>query len=431
MIRNQNQPKIWVYNAGIDRNWQKKSCGVRKVNDQSEQKLFNSQGELVLLLAGKNDVVFLANQPDEEFLKDIGKFGCERPCIKVLSGDEQTMSEVLQVQNDIWRDFKNKESFQYVPYILSACDEEICKREGLSLYGSDSETVKKINNKMTARKIVEGLKLPVVKGYLCSSREALIKAHESLRDLGHEKFAIKEPYNSAGKGVYFIKDEKQFQTFARMMRFPENEEFEVSIEEWCENKRDINYQIEITPEGKVELLALTEQIINVTSYKGTIYPVDLTQEQKMQYEEYAQKIGKELYRLGFYGLVGIDSMIKENGDIIPAIEFNARLNQSTFYLPVIENLHSRGRKTLIRGYDVQTDKKLTYPLVKEILRERNLYFSEDTNEGVLILNSAGLSVYRDNKYHSRMLFGIAFGEEKTVDAQYEVLENFVKYIQTL
>lgn len=45
MIRNKDIAKIWVYNAGIDRTWQDKAYGVRKVNDLNEQIMFNKQGE--------------------------------------------------------------------------------------------------------------------------------------------------------------------------------------------------------------------------------------------------------------------------------------------------------------------------------------------------------------------------------------------------
>ena len=78
------------------------------------------------------------------------------------------------------------------------------------------------------------------------------------------------------------------------------------------------------------------------------------------YEKYAQIIGKKLFDLGYRGLVGIDSMINENGEIIPAIEFNARLNQSSFYLPIMEFFAQKNRNTLIRSYDIQTNDRLDY-----------------------------------------------------------------------
>lgn len=58
MIRNKDIAKIWVYNAGIDRTWQDRAYGVRKVNDLNEQIMFNKQGEIVLFLTGPNDIVF-------------------------------------------------------------------------------------------------------------------------------------------------------------------------------------------------------------------------------------------------------------------------------------------------------------------------------------------------------------------------------------
>lgn len=431
MIRNKDIAKIWVYNAGIDRTWQDKAYGVRKVNDLNEQIMFNKQGEIVLFLTGPDDIVFLTEKPDKEFLEDIKKFGYKDCQMIILPNEKNTISEYLFEHRDILKNINQEKLYIYIPYILSIFDEKICESLNLNIYGSNADMVKIINDKMNARKIMEQLSLPIVDGYLCNSRESLLKAHDLLVQKGCHKFAIKEPYNSAGKGVYFIRDDKQFASFARMMRFSKDESFEISIEQWLENKRDINYQIEISEDGNVELIAITEQIISVTSYKGTIYPARLSSTEVEMYEKYAQIIGKKLFDLGYRGLVGIDSMINENGEIIPAIEFNARLNQSSFYLPIMDFFAQKNRNTLIRSYDIQTNDRLDYKRLKRLLKQKQIYYSEDTEEGIIILNSSSLSAYKDSKYHSRLFLGIVFEKNKDIKSQYNIMDEFVKYAQTL
>lgn len=101
MIRNKDIAKIWVYNAGIDRTWQDRAYGVRKVNDLNEQIMFNKQGEIVLFLTGYNDIVFLSEKPDEEFLEDIKKFGYQDCQIIILPNEKITVSEYLFEHKDI------------------------------------------------------------------------------------------------------------------------------------------------------------------------------------------------------------------------------------------------------------------------------------------------------------------------------------------
>ena len=436
MLRDKKINKIWIYNAGIDKNWQDKKCGVRKVNDINEQKMFNRQAEISLFLAGKDDIMFLVESPDEEFLEDMKMLGFEVPQIKLVKEEDLTISQSLYNDDKLlYKQLNKGEEYLYIPYILSKYDEILSNYENINLYGSSFEIVKKINNKMMARKILTEIELPVIDGYLCSDKEEIEDAYIKLKDMGYSKFAIKEPYNSAGKGVYFARDDKQLKNIVKMLRFPDNnEDFQVAVEGWIDNKRDINYQIEISPEGKVDFVAITEQIILVTSYKGTMYPAQLTSQQETLYEEYAQKIGKKLFDLGYTGLVGIDSIIKEDGTIIPAIEFNARLNQSTFYMPICELFKGINRRTLIRSYDIKTKAHLNYKMLKNVLIDEVLYYDKDKGEGILILNSTCLSAYKSGEgdmYNSRVFLAYVYDDNKDDVEQYYKVDELIQKLQKL
>ena len=127
MIRNKDIAKIWVYNAGIDRTWQDKAYGVRKVNDLNEQIMFNKQGEIVLFLTGPDDIVFLTEKPDKEFLEDIKKFGYKDCQMIILPNEKNTISEYLFEHRDILKNINQERLYIYIPYILSIFDEKICE----------------------------------------------------------------------------------------------------------------------------------------------------------------------------------------------------------------------------------------------------------------------------------------------------------------
>lgn len=425
---------MWILNAGYDSTWQNDRCGVRKFKDKNEQIMFNRMAELFLFLANKDDIVYVVDNPDEDFLEDMKLLGFDIPLFKKVPEENMTISEILFNNKDlIYNQLDDMHEYLYMPYIVTKYDEEIVSHKQLKLYGTSSDIVEKINNKILTRKIISDMGLPIIDGYTCSDSEEVQNGYNNLKSMGYSKYAIKEPYNSAGKGVYYIHNERQFNNFLKMIRFPQDvDNFQVAIEGWIDNKRDINYQIEIKPNGDVDLLAISEQIVSITSYKGSMYPAQISHEQEVCYKEYAQKIGQKLFSMGYIGIIGIDSIIDENGKIIPAIEFNARLNQSTLYLPMLELFENKHKKTSIRSFDIRTKSKITYSKLKELLVGYNLYFDSRSNEGIIILNSACLSPYQigeDNLYHSRVFFASIYDENTDFVAQNNKLEKMIRKIE--
>lgn len=434
MILDENMKKLWVYNAGIDNNWQKKECGVKKFNQKYEQFIYNSQAELVLFLQGKNDLTICTRESDEEFLDDMKKLGfCYSKRI-LIPNENKPLTNILIEHQELLRKIREKldSKYSYVPYILSANDELVAKELNIRIWGSSSNLVKQIDSKVNTRRIIEDLNMKLCDGFICCNITQLLKGYEVLRERGYTKVAIKEPYNSAGKGVYYIKNECQFNSFIKMLRFPENSEFEVIIEGWIDRKRDINYQIEISKNGKITLLGITEQVISFTSYKGSVYPIKMQDEIINQYKNFGQVIGEKLYKLGYFGIVGIDSFILNDNSIIPAIEINARLNQSTFFYPIMKLFGQSGKRSLVRIYDVHTSFKLSYHLLKSILKKENLYYNEKTKGGILIINSTCLSCYKDESkgiYHSRLFLVYIFDFDISTHSQ--LMDAFIKKIQNM
>lgn len=118
----------------------------------------------------------------------------------ILPNEKNTISEYLFEHRDILKNINQEKLYIYIPYILSIFDEKICESLNLNIYGSNADMVKIINDKMNARKIMEQLSLPIVDGYLCNSRESLLKAHDLLVQKGCHKFAIKEHIIRLEKG---------------------------------------------------------------------------------------------------------------------------------------------------------------------------------------------------------------------------------------
>ena len=422
-------PRLWIYNAGIDKVWQTEKQGMKKINNPKEQVILNSQSELLIFLCEESDYLVLFKIPDSEFIKDMIKFGIKKPKFIQITEGEKTISELFSYEMDNIDELKNEKvnGIIYTPYILSFQDENNAKKLKIPIYGKNYEIVKKINNKTFIREISLKYNFPTIKGFICRSKEELLTSANLLIKRGCKKFCIKEPFNSAGKGVFFIRDEKQLNLFSNRIQF-EGEDFSVVLEEWIDNKKDINYQIEILKNGNINFIGITEQIINITSYKGTVYPANISLEQENQYKVYAKLIGDILYKMGFIGIVGVDSMITSDNTIIPMIEINARINQSTFYLKLGNYFHKKNKKTIFRSYDINTDIKLNYLLLKQYLISHDLYF--DGERGSIIINSSCLSIYinNDGTYFSRVY--LAYIDESMVTNE-QLMSSIDKVIEII
>lgn len=422
-------PKLWVYNAGIDKIWQTESQGIRKINNPKEQYILNAQSELNIFLSKKDDYLIVIKEPDKAFMRDITSFGVESPNYIKVPNNGITISEILNNEIDNISGI-SKKNIIYCPYILSKLDENNAQKLGIPIKGKDSALVKQINNKAFIRNLAIKNDFPSIKGFVCRSKGDLLYNGDLLIKNGCKKFCIKEPYNSAGKGVFFIRDKKQLYLFAKRMQF-DGDNFSVILEEWIDKKKDINYQIEIYQNGDIEFIGITEQIINITSYKGTVYPVDLSLEQEIEYKKYASKIGTILYKMGFTGVVGIDSIITDQNIIIPMIEINARINQSTFYMKLGRYFEEKNKRVIFRSYDVNTKRELNYRILKEYLISKGLYF--DGDKGTIIINSSCLSIFTnfDGTYFSRIYLAYVDKNNTKNEELMESIGNVIEVIKQI
>ncbi len=108
--------------------------------------------------------------------------GFEKAQIQIIPEKDITISQILDNNKELlYKHLEKGQEYLYVPYILSKYDENLCNHESIKLYGSSFETVKKVNNKIEARKILSEMGVPVIDGYVCSCKEEMQKAITNLK----------------------------------------------------------------------------------------------------------------------------------------------------------------------------------------------------------------------------------------------------------
>ncbi|MDP4094931.1 MAG: ATP-grasp domain-containing protein [Bacillota bacterium] len=392
---------IWLCNIGAEKYWNKVNAGI---SDSSEDIIVNHIEEMNLLLCRRQDIMLLREPPAPEYLEMLELLGFSIPEILTPENPDPSVPiSELVLKDDVLisklREISGSDSqVFFVPYAVTTVEEQIAEKARLKLTGSSSAVNAKINDKIFNRQISETLGLPVCEGKVCLSIEEIRDEYRRLsEDCGFKRVIIKEPYGASGKGLYIVDSQTKLEPVLRIIsRFSRNDpNAKWLVEGWYEKKADINYQIYVSPSGKVTVFSIKQQLLNDTVYIGSKLPPDLSEDEITQYQNYGRIIGEYLYSIGYSGVAGIDSIITKDSTIIPIIEINGRFTLST-YISFLKQVI--GDKTVLtRYFRLASRLRIGFDEFYSILEDNDLDFKPDKKEGVIVYTSATLPVHANRE----------------------------------
>ncbi|MEO3944728.1 peptide ligase PGM1-related protein [Gorillibacterium sp. CAU 1737] len=429
---------IWLFNIGAEKFWNPVQAGIVDVN---EDRIVSRMEEMNLLLCREQDVIILRERPDDAFLEQLRAWGFSIPRIWTPAPGEEraSISELVlrdpELLGRLTQLGVEEPDAVLVPYAVTRLEEAIAKRCELRLVAAPSEVNASVNDKIGNREIAEALELPVCRGRICDSIDAIREAYEELTtgEGAFERVIIKEPYGASGKGLYIVDAPDKLNTLLlRLGRYAkQHPDARWLVEGWYHKIGDVNYQLYVSPEGEAEVFSIKEQMLRDTVYIGSRFPVKWANGEDEAYHSFGEKIGKHLHAIGYTGVAGIDSIIAEGGEIIPVIEINGRFTLST-YLSFVSRVIGSPLTYLSRYFKLTTDYPLPYAEVNELLQREGLLYREDTGEGVLVYTSGTLPVRMDEstgKFNGRLFALIAAASETRADELSSRLEAFIEAVQ--
>ncbi|WP_058304258.1 preATP grasp domain-containing protein [Gorillibacterium timonense] len=409
---------VWLFNIGAERFWNQVQPGIVDVN---EDRIVSRMEEMNLLLCREQDILILREAPNPEYLEQLREWGFSIPRILVpASGDERAgISELVLSDDELLQELKRlaetEADVAFVPYAATRLEEEIAERCGLSLFSAPAAVNAAVNDKIGNREIAERLGLPVCKGRICESVDEIREAYMALTtgEPAFEKVIIKEPYGASGKGLYIVDSPEKLQTLLlRLNRYARSHpDARWLVEGWYSKLADVNYQIYVSPEGETEVFSIKQQMLRDTVYIGSRFPVPWEGEEEQLYRRFGEQIGQSLHSIGYTGVAGIDSIITEQGEIIPVIEINGRFTLST-YISFLTRVLGERAKFISRYFKLVSDESLSYADVCRRLERGGLLYNRSIDEGVLVYTSGTLPLRADEstgKYHGR-LFALVIAE---------------------
>ena len=97
---------------------------------------------------------------------------------------------------------------------------------------------------------------------------------------------------------------------------------------------------------EVAVINVSDQIIKGTKYRGNVLPSSVSEKHFDEIVEISKRIGKELAKLGYCGIFGIDFIVsRENGEKVYPVELNLRVNPAHSLFVHLFSPRSSGRKS--------------------------------------------------------------------------------------
>ncbi len=417
---NDDYTVIWLFNIGLEKYW---NGEVFTVKNAREDIIVNHIEEMNLLLTRRQDILILRVKPEEAYLRDMEKFGCEIPAIVCPGREDETksISELVLEDDALVGEIKtlvaDYDKTVFVPYGVSTLEEEIAAKLGVAMFGSSNEINKTVNNKVFSRRFAIEQGFRVSEGRICAGFEELEKTAEEMAER-YPKIVIKEPCGASGKGLWVVDGKTRLRsTMLIIKRFFKNRlSGDWLVEEWCDKTADLNYQIYVGEHGEVEVFSVKEQKVNGTVYTGSVMPPACPEKVIEECKTCGTVIGRELYKKGYRGILGVDAMILASGELVPIIEINGRFTLSTYVSFVQEK--TRADKVLAFYHRIALASGDDYTVIRDRLIRDNLWFQG--GRGMFVYTSESIREQRAGE--TGRMFGLIFaGDEKDMAAQHQAV----------
>ncbi len=393
MFRKQTNNKIIVHNLTFR--------GIEVVPGVLD---FDQRG---IVYANSGDVIVTKNKPEQDYLDYLKNLGWDFKDVTFLSPSSQEN----YIYNSVFKDkaliskLSKYKGFSIDTYNATSDEDEFSRK--IKLPSSFNCSVsQKYGTKSGFRRLCKMLGINVARGVEgVSSIDDAIKIVDDIFADGYEKLAIKIDEGISGAGNTII-DKEEFSRLnsaekrsvidQAMNKLTQAGEHSAAVfEGWISNVvASPSVQIEVFPDGKYEIVSMHDQLLEGDAqwYIGCVYPPSsINDEQSKRLKRDVKIIVDQLSKEGYYGFLGLDTIINRDGDIY-WVEANAR-KTGTFYPKTIAERLNRG--SLKDVYYVATD--LINPALKgakfqniKLLLDDVLYPIKGENRGIFLYNVGAL-----------------------------------------
>ncbi|MDK1290675.1 hypothetical protein [Pseudoalteromonas umbrosa] len=212
-------------------------------------------------------------------------------------------------------------------------------------------------------------------------------------------YVLKEAFGVSGKGAYLVKEQRIAERLVRhfQKQSAQGKQGGVIAQPWLDIEIDFSSQWEISACGEITFIGLCRVENKAFRFNG----IDLCCQSLSEavshsnYYEQIQLLLSELFKVGYFGSVCVDSALLKNGTVYPVIEVNARESMGSIALRW-QNKLSIGNSIRLRQYDVTYQAPVNFESILHKLALQGALFCHGKLGGIIPIAAASFGLPQQN-----------------------------------
>lgn len=265
-----------------------------------------------------------------------------------------------------------------------------------------------LENKVKFRRILEGIGIKVPPGRIVPIS---FLANRKLRDFKKEfgfPFVMQHPQKGGGKGTFFVKDQRSFNTAKQLLRREETEEFIITklikgpspSMTGCVTRHGV---LSTRPQYQI----CDEPLLNRNPGRGGLFcghdwSLPFSDKVLKQAKEVVDKIGSYFKKEGYKGIFGLDFILDAKKEELYVVECNPRLLAS---FPALTMVQVENGELPIIAFHLLEYTKVSYNINIDKINEQmwkkkegsQMYLHNPFNKKVIQKTELRAGIYKKNK----------------------------------
>ncbi|MFM7447981.1 MAG: hypothetical protein ACKO24_05220 [Leptolyngbyaceae cyanobacterium] len=391
-------PSLYLGTLNSERLWREPDISqLPAIADPQADAIVNVMDELQFVFCDSPQDGLITRMPMDSSYKDyLGTLGFSFACNQLPLIDTEVEARSRQGICELLLSVARNTDYQDLlvpPYILSPYSvepftEKLCQHYKLQGPNLNLEIVKKANSKIFSHQLAKQLFPTTVGEVVCSASD--------LQEIGYRLlqsslFLIKDEFGVSGKGNLLIDSSQVLQRIVAYIAKQEREgkRTQFLLEPLLDKQTDFSCQFEIGATGKTQILSI-QTMQNSGFAFSSIRTAELSFQEfldRARYFDWVQAIASELYRVGYWGPVCLDSMILQSGQIVPLVEINARKSMGFINYSTDRFLSQFSTQGEMMFFSLGLSRQVTFSELLQSLEQAEILFRSDRPNGFLPLAS--------------------------------------------
>lgn len=375
-----------------------------RIPDPERDRIVLCMDELLFPLCGPDDILVTRCRIDDALLDYFDKLGVSfhhRSIVDLTSPEaegalrtEHFASCIFQLASrDGIPGTEADKPYMLVPYAVT---EEAHEYAGKGIFANplpDLAVVKRVNSKLYHHRLLEDMGLHTY-GMPAMSTEEVEQYGTELLHKG--AFLIKDPFGVSGKGNLLIESPSLLKRIVSYLRKQEEAGSQTLflLEPLLPKAADFSSQWLLEPDGSRQLISVQRMMNRQQNYGGSVTAeaAFVNSLEQKGYFRMLEAALHELYLDGYFGYVCFDSMMLEDGELVPIVEINARMSMGLINAHLDRLLAGWNLKGWLTYLSVALPEQFRFEGLLQALEDEQLLFTPLRQSGIMPLSSGTLTV---------------------------------------